>query len=1218
MTDAAPAPATITLDANEAVASVAHRLSEIAVIYPITPSSPMGEYADEWSSRGRKNLWGQVPKVVEMQSEGGAAGAVHGALQMGSLVSTYTASQGLLLMLPNMYKIAGEQLPFVMHVAARTLATHALSIFGDHQDVMAARQTGFVMLASRSVQEAQDLAAISHAATLEASLPIMHFFDGFRTSHEVNTVTPLGDDVLGSMMDADAIAAFRKRGLNPDAPSIRGTAQNPDVFFQAREAGNSLYLDAPAVVQAVMNRFAELTGRSYRLFEYTGASDADRVIVAMGSGAETVEQTVLELNRRGEKVGVVNVRLYRPFSMEQLIEALPATVKTIGVLDRTKEPGAPGEPLYLDVVAALAEHERLHPGRFASPPRVVGGRFGLSSKEFTPAMVRGVFDELTKDTPRHGFTVGILDDVTHTSVAWDPDFSIESDDVHRALFYGLGSDGTVGANKNTIKIIGEQTDYFGQGYFVYDSKKSGAQTVSHVRFGPEPIRAPYLIEDAGLVACHQFVFLDRFDVLDKARDGAVFLLNAPYGPDEVWDHLPVETQRTIIDKKLRFFVIDALKVARDAGMGSRINTVMQACFFGISGVLPREEAIAHIKQAIKKTYGNKGDEIVQRNYAAVDASLEFLHEVNVPSAPTSDRQRTPIVSESAPDFVQRITARIMAGEGDQLPVSCMSADGTWPTGTTKYEKRGIAVEIPIWDESVCIQCNKCALVCPHAAIRTKAFNPEAIDDAPDSFKSMDYKAKELRGMKYTVQVAPDDCTGCHLCVMVCPAKNKAEPRRKAINMETRLDHLDAERANWDAFTEISEPPREKIVRLDAKDSQFFEPLFEFSGACAGCGETPYIKLLTQLFGSRMLIANATGCSSIYGGNLPTTPYTTNRHGQGPAWANSLFEDNAEFGYGMRLAVDAQRAQALALFDSLNGKVDPDLLVRIRAAATDPPQHATDAQRLDLVELRNHLDALNGSSTPESRMLRGIVDTLLDRSVWIIGGDGWAYDIGYGGLDHVLAQGDNVNVIVLDTEVYSNTGGQSSKSTPLGAAAKFASGGKLTGKKDLGLMAMSYGHIYVASVAFGANDNQTVKAVLEAEAFPGPSLIIAYAPCIAHGYDLAHGLDQQKLAVSSGVWPLYRFDPRLAAEGKPPLQLDAKPGKATVREYHKNETRFRMVQKLDPERYAQLEAKSQRQAAARIELYRQLAAISVGTDESTILSESTASSPASVAVPAGKE
>ncbi len=1186
---------TTTVDANEAVAHVAHKLSEVAVIYPITPSSPMGEFADQWSAMGRKNLWGDVPRVVEMQSEGGAAGAVHGVLQAGSLATTFTASQGLLLMIPNMYKIAGELTPFVMHVAARTLATHALSIFGDHSDVMACRQTGFVMLASNSVQEAHDLAAISHAATLKLSLPVMHFFDGFRTSHEVQKISVIDDAVLRDLMDEEAIAAFRAKALSPDHPTLKGTAQNPDVFFQTREAANPYYDRAPGMIQQVMDRFAELTGRAYKLYEYEGAPDAERVIVIMGSGAETAASTALALADRGEKVGVLKVRMFRPMCVDSLLGAIPDSVKSIAVLDRTKEPGTPGEPLYLELVAAYDQGEAL--GKLnAKKPRIVGGRYGLSSKEFSPGMVKAVFEELAKPKPKQQFTVGILDDVTRLSLDWDPGFALDADETFCAVFYGLGADGTVGANKNTIKIIGEETENFGQGYFVYDSKKSGAMTTSHLRFGPRPIRSPYLITKANFVGCHQFLFLDRMDVLELAEDGAVLLLNAPYPADQVWSKLPRPVQQTIINKKLKVYVIDALKVAREADMGSRINTIMQTCFFAISGVLPAEEAIGKIKQSIEKTYGKKGPEIVRRNFEAVDATLANLHELPIPDAADSQIGMRPVVPAAAPDFVQRITAKIMAGEGDLLPVSALPADGVWPTDTARWEKRGIAAEIPIWDESVCIQCNKCAMVCPHAAIRAKAYEPNG-HDAPDTFKSVDYKAPDLRGLKYTIQVAPDDCTGCNLCVMVCPAKNKAEPRLKAINMSDRLEHLDAERANYEHFLDLPDTPRDRIVRLDTKGAQFLRPLFEYSGACAGCGETPYLKLLTQLFGDRMMIANATGCSSIYGGNLPTTPYAQDENGRGPTWCNSLFEDNAEFGYGMRLATDAQRAQAVTLLQELRGEIGEDLASQLVEGLDLAGVHGEiDAQRGRIKTLRERLGTIDG---PAARRLLTLADQLATRSVWIIGGDGWAYDIGYGGLDHVLAQPHNVNILVLDTEVYSNTGGQQSKSTPLGAAAKFAAAGKAIHKKDLGLMAMSYGHVYVASVAMGAKDNQTVQAFMEAESYDGPSLIIAYSHCIAHGYDLKYGLDQQRLAVESGVWPLYRFDPRRVAAGEAPLQIDSGPIKAKVRDYHANETRFRMVQKLDPARYAALEAQSERESAARVELYKQLASVKYGGRETAV-------------------
>ena len=1188
----------ITVDGNEAAAAVAHRLSESVVIYPITPSSPMGELADEWSSKGRPNLWGQVPKVAEMQSEAGAIGAVHGALQAGSLTTTFTASQGLLLMIPNLYKIAGELTSYAMHVAARSVATHALSIFGDHSDVMAVRQTGVALLCSNSVQEAQDLALISHMATLETRIPFLHFFDGFRTSHEVSKIAQLDPADVEALIDEDLVAAHRKRALSPDAPALRGTAQNPDVFFQAREACNTFYDRCPDTVQAAMDRFAERTGRQYKLFDYVGAPDATKVIVMMGSGAEAAHETVEHLNARGEKVGLVKVRLYRPFPVERFIEALPESVERIAVLDRTKEPGSVGEPLYLDVCTAVREAKHAGSRKFkAHKPEIVGGRYGLSSKEFTPACVKAVFDNLdaADDTRKNHFTVGIVDDVTHTSLPVDENFTLDQPGVVEAVFYGLGSDGTVGANKNSIKIIGEQTDHYAQGYFVYDSKKSGSQTVSHLRFGPEPIRSTYLINRASFVACHQFTFLEKYDVLASAKEGATFLLNAPYPAEKVWDHLPREVQQTILDKQLKLYAIDAYTVARDAGMGGRINTVMQACFFALSGVLPRDEAIDAIKTAIRKTYGKKGEEVVQRNFDAVDASIDNMHEINVPDSVTSDREMLPMITGDAPDFVEKVEAVIMAGKGDHLPVSAFPVDGTFPTGTARFEKRSIAQEIPIWDPEVCIQCNKCSLVCPHAAIRSAVYDPEQLDSAPEGFQSRDYKAKDFKGLKFTIQVAPDDCTGCNLCVNVCPAKNKGEPRLKAINMSPKLEHLDNERENYDFFTALPPVDRSSILKLDAKGSQLLEPLFEYSGACAGCGETPYLKLATQLFGDRMVIANATGCSSIYGGNLPTTPYCTNAAGRGPAWSNSLFEDNAEFGFGMRLAVDQHAAHARSLVAELVAELGEEVVGSL-LHADQSTESGVELQRQRVASLKEDLKSMNSGREGVARRLLEVADYLVKKSVWLIGGDGWAYDIGYGGLDHVLASGADVNVLVLDTEVYSNTGGQASKATPLGAAAKFAAAGKAVGKKDLGLMAMNYGHVYVASIAMGANDNHTVKAFQEAESYPGPSLIIAYSHCIAHGYDLAQGMNQQKLAVDTGVWPLYRFDPRLVAEGRPPLTLDSKPAKSgkagNVVDYMANETRFRMIQKQDPARFKLLARAAQDQTQRRTSLYQHMAGLIV--------------------------
>ncbi len=1174
---------TITVDGNEATASVAHRLSEVIAIYPITPSSPMGEFADEWSAHGHKNIWGTVPEVTEMQSEGGAAGAVHGALTAGSLTTTFTASQGLLLMIPNMYKIAGELAPFTMHVSARTVATHALSIFGDHSDVMACRQTGFAMLASNSVQEAHDLALVAHAATLESRVPFLHFFDGFRTSHEVAKVEELTDEDLAAVVDTDRIREIRARALTPDRPVVRGTAQNPDTFFQAREACNRFYQACPGIVEQVMARFAERTGREYRLFDYVGAPDAERVVIAMGSGAEVAHETVEYLVAQGEKVGLVKVRLYRPFSARHLSDALPATVRAVAVLDRTKESGAVGEPLYLDVLAGLRELGR-------DDIALVGGRYGLSSKDFTPAMVKAVLDNLAADAPKNHFTVGIVDDVTHTSLPVDAGFSTAHDEVVRAVFWGLGADGTVGANKNSIKIIGEETPNYAQGYFVYDSKKSGGVTVSHLRFGPEPIRSSYLIREASFVACHHFGFLDQYDVLDMAAPGATFLLNSPYGPDEVWDHLPREVQEQLLEKKIRLHVIDAYHVAHETGMGVRINTIMQTCFFAISGVLPRDEAIAKIKGAIQKTYGAKGDAIVQKNFEAVDATLANLHEVTLPEAVTATRTRPPVVSDEAPAFVREVEAPMMALKGDDLPVSALPVDGTYPTGTTRWEKRSIAQEIPVWNPDVCIQCTKCSFVCPHAAIRPKIYDPALLGNAPAAFKSVDAKGKDWNGRKFTIQVAPEDCTGCGLCVEVCPAKDKADPKRKAINLHPQLPLREAEAENWAFFLGLPDLDTENL-KTDVKGSQLRRPLFEFSGCCAGCGETAYVKLMSQLFGDRTMIANATGCSSIYGGNLPTTPYTFDDDGRGPAWSNSLFEDNAEFGLGMRLAVDKHARMATELLEKLAPQLGDDLVSAL-LGADQSDDAGIRAQRDRVAALK---DKLAGLDAEDARRLADLADYLVRKSVWILGGDGWAYDIGYGGLDHVLAMGRDVNILVMDTEVYSNTGGQMSKATPLGAAAKFAAAGKAKPKKDLGLIAMAYGDVYVAHVAYGANDRQVVKAFAEAESYPGTSIIIAYSHCIAHGYDLRFGAKQQKLAVESGHWPLYRFDPRRAAQGLNPLQLDSKAPSISLEDYVYNETRYRMLQRSDPERAAVLLTQAQAQVNRSHKLYEQLARMDACTD-----------------------
>jgi pyruvate-ferredoxin/flavodoxin oxidoreductase len=1183
---------TVTIDGNEAVAGVAYRLNEVIAIYPITPASPMGEWADQWSAEGRPNLWGTVPKVLEMQSEGGAAGALHGALQAGSLATSFTASQGLLLMIPNMYKIAGELTSTVLHVAARTVATHALSIFGDHSDVMAARPTGFAQLASNTVQEAMDLAAIAQAATLEARIPFLHFFDGFRTSHEIAKVEPLSAECLRALIDEDAVRAHRARALSPDRPVVRGTAQNPDVFFQAREASNPYYLACPTIVQNAMDRFAGLTGRTYHLFDYVGDPSAERVIVLMGSGAEAVQETVDYLTARGERVGVLTVHLYRPFSAAHFVGAMPPAARTVAVLDRTKEPGATGEPLYLDVLAALHEARAATSGDGAAAiPRLMGGRYGLSSKEFNPAMVKAVFDEMLKAQPERHFTIGIHDDVTHASLTYDPAFSTEDPKTVRALFYGLGSDGTVSANKNSIKIIGEETPGYAQGYFVYDSKKAGSITVSHLRFGPQPIHSTYLIQHASFVACHQFAFLERLDVLREAEPRATFLLNSPYGPEEVWNHLPRSVQQQILQKKLRFYVIDAAKVAHDAGMGSRINTVMQTCFFAVSGVLPRDEAIAEIKRSIQRAYGRRGEAVVMKNFAAVNRTLEHLHQVAVPAEVTADFDIAAPVPASAPDFVQRVTARIIARQGDELPVSALPRDGTFPTGTSRWEKRNIALEIPVWDEDLCIQCGKCVLVCPHSVIRGKVYDPGLLSGAPPTFKSSPARWKEFKQLRYTLQVAPEDCTGCRLCVEVCPVKSKSEARHKAINMAAQPPIREQERANWDFFAAIPESDRSGLSLGQVKDVQLLEPLFEFSGACAGCGETPYIKLLTQLFGDRALIANATGCSSIYGGNLPTTPYTANAQGRGPAWSNSLFEDDAEFGLGMRTALDHQADFARHLLRkhvSLFG----DTLVNTLLAPGVTDAGGIAESRKAVAEIRHKLA---GVDTPEAQDLMTVVDALVKKSVWVVGGDGWAYDIGYGGLDHVLASGANVNLLVLDTEVYSNTGGQMSKATPRGAVAKFAAGGKSRPKKDLAMMAMSYGNVYVARVAMGGSDTQTIKAFREAEAYDGPSIIIAYSHCIAHGYDLAYGMRQQKAAVDSGYWPLLRYHPEPDAPGANRLQLDSRSPSIPLEKYVYNEMRYTMLAQSKPEEGKRLLELAQEDVSARWHTYAELAAIPVSGD-----------------------
>jgi pyruvate-ferredoxin/flavodoxin oxidoreductase len=1175
----------VTIDGNEAASYVAFKTNEVIAIYPITPSSNMGENADAWAAAGERNIWGVVPAVREMQSEGGAAGAVHGTLQAGSLTTTFTASQGLLLMIPNMFKIAGEQTSTVFHIAARAVATHALSIFGDHSDVMATRSCGWAMLFANSVQETMDFALVAQAATLKSRVPFLHIFDGFRTSHEVTKIERLNDEEIRALIDPALVRAHRARALTPDHPVMRGTAQNPDVFFQSREASNTFYIATPGIVQETFDRVAAVTGRQYHLFDYTGAPDAERVVVMMGSGSEAGEETVEALVARGEKVGLIKVRLYRPFSSEALLAAFPKTTKAVAVLDRTKEPGAAGEPLYQDVLTAIGESLIEGTSAFAQVPRVVGGRYGLASKEFTPAMAKAVFDELKKPAPKNHFTVGIRDDVTHTSLDFDSKFSTESEESVRALFWGLGADGTVSANKNSIKIIGEETANYAQGYFVYDSKKSGAMTVSHLRFGPHPIKSTYLVTRASFVAVHQFNFVEKYDVLEAAEAGATFLLNSPFPADEVWSRLPRPVQQQIIDKRLRFFVINAYDVAKQANLGTRINTIMQTCFFRLSGVLPVEEAIAKIKESIKKTYGKRGEPVVRQNYAAVDAALAHLYEVQVPTQADGACERPPAVSPAAPVFVQNVTAEILAGRGDALPVSAFPADGTYPTATAQWEKRNVALEVPVWEPDLCIECGKCVFVCPHSAIRAKVFDPDDLADAPEGFKNIPAKFKEMPERLYTIQVAVEDCTGCRLCVEVCPAKDKSNVSRKSLNMHPQLPIRERERANWDYFLRLPDVQKNGVVKFDnVKNVQLLQPLFEFSGACAGCGETPYISLLTRLFGDRACIANATGCSSIYGGNLPTTPYTINAEGRGPAWSNSLFEDNAEFGLGMRMALDHQAAYARELVKRLRPLVG-DALADGLLSTDQTTNCGVNTQRELVAALKAKLSS---SFAPEVRDLLSVADALVRKSVWIVGGDGWAYDIGFGGLDHVVASGANVNILVLDTEVYSNTGGQASKATPLGAVAKFAAGGKTTAKKDLGMMAAKYGGVYVAQVAMGASDTQTVKAFLEAEAHEGPSLIIAYSQCIAHGIDVAKGMHQQKLAVESGYWPLYRFNPARAAEDKNPFQLDSGEPKIALEDYIYTETRYRMLRQADPDTAKLLLARAQEAVRERWHQYKQLA------------------------------
>lgn len=1182
----------VTIDGNEAAAYTAYHVNEVISIYPITPSSTMGELSDQWASEGEPNIWGTVPNVTEMQSEGGASGTVHGSLQRGALTTTFTASQGLLLMIPNMYKIAGELTSTVFHVSARALATHALSIFGDHSDVMSVRSTGFALMVSNSVQEVMDLSLIAQTATLKSRVPFLHFFDGFRTSAETSKVERLTLSDLKQMIDEDLVRAHRTRALSPDNPVIRGTSHNPDTFFQARETINPYYNACPDLVQEAMDKFAKITGRQYKLFQYEGSPDAERIIIIMGSGAETVEETVNYLIKKGEKIGVLKVRLFRPFSLKHFISSLPLSVKSIAVLDRTKEPGALGEPLYLDITTAISSAFSDGSLKMEKMPKIIGGIYGLSSKEFKPSMAKAVFDELKKSAPMHSFTVGINDDVTHQSLDYDPSFFVEPENRTRAVFFGLGADGTVSANKSSIKIIGEETDNYAQGFFYYDSKKAGSLTISHLRFGPDPIRSPYLIDKANFVACHQYSFLDKYDMLSVAEKNSIFLLNSPYPKEEVWDQLPRNVQQEIIDKKIKFYTIDAYDIAKKIGLGVRINTIMQTCFFALSNVIPEEDAIKSIKKFTEKTYGRKGEKILKMNYEAIDKAIDNLYEVKITEKVTSNFDLKSSMPEEAPAYVKNVISKMIIGKGDELPVSAFPHDGTYPTGTTKWEKRNISLDVPVWDPETCIQCGRCTFVCPHAVIRAKVYPKDALKGAPASFKHVEAKFSQFKDYMYTVQASPEDCTGCKLCYETCPVKNKRDPKLKAVNMEFKDSILDREKENWNFFESIPYVDREKLNVTTVKDIQLLQPLFEFSGACSGCGQTPYVKLMTQLFGDRAVIANATGCSSIYGGNLPTTPYTKNKDGRGPTWSNSLFEDTAEFGLGMRLALDKQKQYAMELVEKLTDDLGKDLVYELKNTNQDT-ETGINKQR-EMVKLLKA--KLKSMQKPEAKDLLSLADSLVKKSVWILGGDGWAYDIGYGGLDHVLALGKNVNILVLDTEVYSNTGGQMSKATPLGAVTKFAMGGKSTPKKDLAMMAMIYGNVYVARVAFGANNAQTVKAFLEAEAYEGTSIIIAYAHCINQGYDLIHGPEQQKAAVQSGHWPLMRYNPDLEKEGKNPLQLDSGKPSITLDKYIYNETRYKILLRSKPEVAKKLLDESQKQVIKRWNFYKYWSEMPISKEE----------------------